>query len=281
MFRWGYFKIARPAAGAALGVLLLIAVAGCAATASPTAPRSSAPAPAPVTSVSPADSRPPVQILKAGIPTVTSVAYHFSITGVDGPTYGVIDPAAKTTEYDVVSDTHYPDDPKYTMTLKVLRIGPKAWAKVVLVPDNISGFGYIPRRWMVLAPSKIAGGLPNGLQKNSDPAYAADILAHAADVTQTSPGHFKGVTDLTGSGNEMVGADWITALGDAAAKLPFTAALDAKGRLTTVSVVMPAAAKVPAFTYKLVYDQYATVAVPKAPTGAIKAIPEVYAWIGY
>ena len=28
----------------------------------------------------------------------TSVDYHFSITGADGPTYGVIDPATKTTE---------------------------------------------------------------------------------------------------------------------------------------------------------------------------------------
>ncbi len=217
----------------------------------------------------------------AGIPTDASVAYHFSITGADGPTYGVIDPATKTTEYDVVSDTHYPDDPKYTMTLKVLRIGTKAWAKVVLVPNNISGLAYIPRRWMVLAPSKITGGLPNGLQNNSDPAYAAHILAKVSDVTQTSLGHFKGFTDLTRSGNEMVGAAWITALGEAATRLPFTAALDAKGRLTTMSVVMPAATKVPAFTYKLVYDQYATAAVPKAPTGTIKAIPEVYKWIGY
>ena len=174
-----------------------------------------------------------------------------------------------------------PDHPDYTMTLKVLSIGKKAWAKVVLVPGNISGLAYIPRRWMVLAPSKIKGGLPNGLQKDSDPAYAVDILANVSDVTQTSPGHFKGITDLTDSGNKIVGATWITALGDAATKLPFTAALDAKGRLTTMSVVMPAAAKFPAFTYKLVYDQYATATVPKAPTGAIKAIPEVYQWLGY
>jgi hypothetical protein len=44
---------------------------------------------------------------------------------------------------------------------------------------------------------------------------------------------------------------------------------------------MPASAKFPAFTYKIVYDQYATVPIPKAPTGATKAIPEVYKWIGY
>ncbi|WP_297601372.1 hypothetical protein [Mycobacterium sp.] len=270
---------ARPAAAACLGVLLA-AVAGCASTDSPAAAPSSS-APAPATSASPADPRTPLQILMAGIPTDTSVAYHFSITSVDGPTYGVIDPAMKTTEYDVVSGTHYTDHPDYTMTLKVLSIGKKAWAKVVLVPDNISGLAYIPRRWMVLAPSKIKGGLPNGLQKDSDPAYAIDILANVSDATQTSPGHFKGITDLTDSGNKIVGATWITALGDAATKLPFTAALDAKGRLTTMSVVMPAAAKFPAFTYKLVYDQYATATAPKAPTGAIKAIPEVYKWLGY
>ena len=111
----------------------------------------------------------------AGIPTEKSVAYHFSITGANGPTLGVIDPATRTTEYDVVSDTHVPDDPKYTMTLKVLRIGKKGWAKVVLVPNNLSGFGYIPRRWMVLAPSKIKHGLPNGYQEKIDPAHARDI----------------------------------------------------------------------------------------------------------
>ena len=270
--------IARLGAAACLGVLLA-AVAGCTSTASPAAtpPSSSAPA----TSASPADSRTPLQILTAGIPTDTTVAYHFSINDVGGPTYGVIDPATKTAEYDVVSDTHVPDDPKYTMTLKVLRIGKKAWAKVVLVPNNLSGFAYIPRRWMVLAPSKIADGLPNGYQKDSDPAYARDILANPSDVSQTSPGHFKGITDLTDSGSEILGDARLEALGNAATKLPFTAALDAKGRLTTMSVVMPAAAKFPAFTYKFVYDQYATATVPKAPTGAIKAIPEVYEWIGY
>jgi hypothetical protein len=69
-------------------------------------------------------------------------------------------------------------------------------------------------------------------------------------------------------------------IGDMATKLPFTAALDAKGRLTTASVVMPATATIPAFTYKFVY-QYTAVTAPTAPTGTTKAIPDVYKWIGY
>ena len=269
--------IARPRAAACIGVLLA-AVAGCASTGSPAAAPSPSSAPSP--SVSPADSRTPLQILTAGIPTDTSVAYHFSINDVGGPTYGVIDPATKTAEYDVVSDTHYPDDPKYTMTVKVLLIGKKAWAKVIVAPDNIPGLSYIPRRWMVLAPSKIAGRLPFLYQKESDPAFAGDILADPSDVTQTSPGHFKGITDLTDSGSDILGDARLEALGDAATKLPFTMTVDAQGRLTNASVVMPATSKFPAFTYKFVY-QYTSVTVPKAPTGAIKAIPEVYEWSGY
>lgn len=267
--------IARPGAAVCIGVLLA-SVAGCASAGSLAAAPSSAPAP----SVSPADPRTPLQILTAGIPTDTSVAYHYSMTGTDGPTSGVIDPATKTAEYDVVAYYH---DPAYTMTVKVLLIGKKSWAKVVLAPNDVSGLSYIPRRWMVLDPSKITppGELPFGYQKESDPAFAGAIIENVNDVRQTSPGHFAGITDLTDSGSDIVGVDRITALGDTATKLRFTAALDAKGRLATASVVMPASARFPAFTYKIVYDRYATAPVPKAPTGTTKAIPEVYKWIGY
>jgi len=271
--------IARPGRAVCIA-LLLASVAGCASHGSPAAAPPSSPSSAPAPSVSPADSRTPLQILTAGIPTGTSVAYRFSIADVGGPTYGVIDPATKTAEYDVVSDTHQPDNPKYTMTLKVLRIGKKAWAQVVLKPNNIAGLSYIPRRWMVLAPKKIAGGLPNGYQKDSDPAYAGDVFAHATYVRQTSPGHFEGIADITDSGNDIMGDAWIEDLGDTATVLPFTATLDAQGRLTTVSVALPASLKFPAFTYKFVY-QYTSVKVPTAPTATTKAIPEVYQWIGY
>src|SRR4051812_16090977 len=104
--------IARPRAAACIAVLIA-SVAGCASHGSPAAAPPSAPSSAPAPSVSPADSRTPLQILTAGIPTGTSVAYRFSIADVGGPTYGVIDPAKKIAEYDVVSDTHYPDNPKY------------------------------------------------------------------------------------------------------------------------------------------------------------------------
>lgn len=267
---------ARPAAAAWVGVLLASA-AGCASGASPAATPS---APTPSVSASPADARTPLQILAAGIPTDTSAAYHYSMTGTDGPTTGVIDPATKTAEYDVVSYYHHPD---YTMTLKVLLIGPKSWARVVLSPSNISGFSYIPRKWMALDPDKFTtpDTLPFGYQQESDPAFARDILASVGTVTQTSPGHFTGTTDLTGSDSDIVGVDRLTALGAKAMTLHFTAALDTNGRLSNAAVTMPASKKYKAFTFKLTYDQYFTAHIPKAPTGTTKAIPEVYQWLGY
>jgi hypothetical protein len=271
--------IARPGAAVCIAVLLA-SVAGCVSTGSPAAVPSAAPSSVPAPSVSPADSRTPLEMLVAGIPTDKSVAYHYSMTGTDGPTSGVIDPATKTAEYDVVA---YFYDPDYTMTLKVLMIGKKSWARVVLAAKGVSGLSYIPRRWMVLDPKKIPtpGELPFEYQKVSDPAFAGDIFGGANEVRQTSPGHFAGTTDLSDSGSDLVGAARITALGHTATKLRFTAALDAGGRLTTASVVMPASKKFRAFTYKIVYDKYATTPVPKAPTGTTKAIPEVYKWIGY
>jgi hypothetical protein len=107
------------------------------------------------------------------------------------------------------------------------------------------------------------------------------VFENTTDVTEISPSHFRGVTDLSDTGaDEILSAGRLQALGRKAEHVTFTAVLDDSGRLTTTSLQLPAAGTVKASTYVITYDQYGTAAVPKLPTAAeqTKAPSFVYDW---
>jgi hypothetical protein len=111
-----------------------------------------------------------------------------------------------------------------------------------------------------------------------------EILDAVTGVQQVGAGHFEGVTDLSHAddGHEIFSAAQFKALGSRVAHVPFTAALDDRGRLTTATLRLPAAGKYKASAWKITFDQYGTVAVPKLPTAAeqTKAPATVYSWFG-
>lgn len=259
---------------AGLVVVLGLGAGGCSSDGEALKSVGSVAPPLGAASASPSESRTPLQILLAGVPTESSPIYRYAI-GADS---GVIDPADKIAE--LVGVLHF-TGPSYTETTTTLLSTDRSWLKVKDVPAEPPGLEPMPKKWMALDSKKIksADGKPFVYGAESDPGYTNEVFENAGEANQTSTGHFAGVTDLSGTkADHVLTAAQLKALGAKAAHLSFTATLDNQGRLTTTTVQLPAAGKTKATKIVITYDRYGVVAKPKLPTAAetIKAPSYIY-----
>jgi hypothetical protein len=263
-------RLARLAGLGAALTLSLATVAGC-DSAGPTSDPGTAAADSP-SAVAPRDA------LLNAVPDESTGAYHFAIKGGPTPMSGVLDAPKKTIRMEI---SQHEADPGFTLDMKFLVIEQKAWTKITFTPSTIPGLPKLPKKWMLLDTSKIKdkenGPLAYG--NEADPGSAMAVFQNASDVEQTSTGHFAGVTDLSkAAAAEIVDGATLTALGDKATKIPFTAVVDAKGRLTSVVVKIPASGKAKAATYAVTYDGYDSTETLVAPAAGEqqKAVSAVY-----
>jgi hypothetical protein len=220
----------------------------------------------------------PRDALLNAVPDESTGAYHFAIKGGSTPMSGVLDAPKKTIRLEI---SQHEVNPDFTLDMKFLVIEQKAWTKITITPSTLPGLPKLPNKWMLLDTSKIKdrdnGPLAYG--KEADPGSAMAVFQHASDVERTRTGHFAGVTDLTKATEaEIVDGATLAALGDKARKVPFTAVVDAKGRLTSAVVKIPATGKTKAATYAITYDGYDSTETPVAPAAGEqqKAVSAVY-----
>jgi hypothetical protein len=145
---------------------------------------------------------------------------------------------------------------------------------------GLTGLPKLPKKWLLLDPAKVADPENAPLTFDGpDPVNAAVLFASVVTVKETGPGRYRGTLDLTKAADAGVAeAKEITAMGAAAKAAPFTATLDASGRLTDLRIKMPAAGKTRAYEHKITYTDYGdapTVTAPSA-TGSQKAPAEAY-----
>jgi hypothetical protein len=256
---------------AGLGAVLAItaaAIAGCGSAEKP-AGKPAAPTAPPSTK----------DVLLAAVPTGKSRPYHFTVNNSDGKMAGIVDATHKTISIGV---TQKQADVPVTLDMKFLVIDTKSWVKIKFTPAGIPGLPRIPGKWQLIDPNKIKDKDNSPLaygDDQSDPAYTHEVIANAEKVTRTSAGHFSGTTDLSLTGvDDIVDDATLKALGARAKAVPFTAATDAKGRLTRLDVKVPAAGKAKAHTYAVVYDGYDSTSTPGAPAAGEqqKAVAAVY-----
>lgn len=256
---------------AGLGAALAVSVATVAGCGGPSA--------APRVAGKASPSAAPKDVLLAAVPTEKTGPYHFTVKNIDGTLAGVVDAGRKAVSVDMIQKQQ---GVPFTLDMKFLIIDQKSWTKIKFTPANVPGLLRLPQKWMQLDPSKIKDKANSPLSygsDQSDPGYAHEVLENAADVRSTGAGKFAGVTDLTLTGVEDVVDDaTLKALGDKAKAVPFTAAVDAKGRLTALAVRIPAAGKTKAHIYSAAYDGYDSTSAPSAPAAGDqqKAVPAVY-----
>lgn len=246
---------------AGLGALLAVgAAAGCGAVDDAVAEKST-----PSRSAAPLTPR---ETLLKAVPGADSDSFRFTIKGGETPMKGVLDAAEQSYTIDV-SQTD--PDLGFTLTMKFLVVEKQSWIKIGFShTEGLTGLPKLPKKWMLIDPSKIKDkeqdGGPLAYQDDTDPGQTGAVMRAIVDVEQTGPGRFAGTTDLTQQGDaEIVDAATLKALGAKAKKVPFEAAVDARGRLVSALVKIPAAGRIKAQKYQVSYSGYGEAPTPVAP----------------
>lgn len=143
--------------------------------------------------------------------------------------------------------------------------------------------------WTHVDVSKLPEGANVGLRPGQiDPANTAELLKSTTDVRQTGAGAFAGTLDLTKAAS-VGGVDQqtITTWGDQAEDVPFTAGVDEQGRLSALTIQLPAVqtqsqGTTQAQPLEVLYTDYGTkVDAQKPPANQIIEAPDsLYSSLG-
>lgn len=109
-----------------------------------------------------------------------------------------------------------------------------------------------------------------------DPAGSEALTKAVTDVKKTGEGVYAGTIDLTKAPEAaVVSQTLLSTLGSQASSLPFEARLDPQGRLTALTVQVPATDKTKAFPLKVTYSDYGAATAPAKPDpAAVEEAPE-------
>jgi hypothetical protein len=244
-------------------VMLALTAGGCADRSVPTATPSASPSPST-----------PHDILLASVPDGSQGAFAFTLKDAMTDGSGVVDPAGKKISY----TARYKDAKLgFTMTLTFVVIDQQSWMKVAFGhTEGLTGLPRLPKKWMRLDTSKVKDDSGAVLTfDDPDPAGAAELFGSTVDVEAAGTGAYRGIIDLTRvTGAELVDKKTAGGLGEKARAVPFRATVDSSGRLTSLSIDLPAAGKQPKRTHSVTYGKYGTApAVNRPPAGQVVQAP--------
>ncbi|GIE22766.1 hypothetical protein [Winogradskya humida] len=138
--------------------------------------------------------------------------------------------------------------------------------------------------WTHLDVSRLPEGANTGLRPGQiDPANTSQLLTSTTDVRQTGSGSYAGTLDLTkAAGVAGVDQKMITAWGSQAQNVPFTAGLDDQGRLSALTIQLPAVSGQQAQPLEVLYTDYGTKVDAKRPaaTEITEAPDSLYSSLG-
>ena len=138
--------------------------------------------------------------------------------------------------------------------------------------------------WTHVDVSRLPEGANVGLRPGQiDPANTAKLLSSTTDVQQVDARSYKGTLDLTKVAG-ITGVDKVTvdSWGSAANQVPFTAGLDDQGRLSALTIQLPAANGQPSRPLEVLYTDYGTPVNVQRPAASeiIEAPANVYSSLG-
>jgi hypothetical protein len=124
-------------------------------------------------------------------------------------------------------------------------------------------------KWIHLDLARLRSLASLGFSDPWDPtnlsAYGKDLIT----VQQSSPGQFQGTVDITKAPLPSLTSALLAQFGDAFKAIPFQATTDDEGRLTSLTIQMPAlGADIPASTTKMTFSDFGTPVHVQAPPAA-------------
>jgi hypothetical protein len=262
-------------AGLGLGLLATVALgmAGCNPDATTTPGASGAPTetPSSSTSSSAADPAAAAALAKA---TAALGTQSFKITMTAGPGVkltGLIDSP----------------DSKGTATLNITGSNTDITVKTLLVVQDL--YLQVPGvtktgKWTHVDVSRLPEGANVGLRPGQiDPINTQKVLTSTTDVKQTDSRGYSGTLDLTKvAGITGIDPSTVTTWGAAAQNVPFTAGLDDQGRLSALTIQLPAVAGQQAAPLDVTYTDYGTPVTAERPATAsiVEAPGNLYSSLG-
>ena len=262
--------------GTTVGVLAAVglALAGCdaAGTATPGA-SSGAPAVAPNSATS-SGAADPAAAAALGRATAALGNTSFKATLTSGPALRVtalVDPVSGQGTADLVATGTNTE-----ITVKTLLIGQDLYVQVPGVTRA--------NTWTHLDVARLPEGADVGLRPGQiDPANTAQLLTSTTDVQMVDSRSYRGTLDLTKVAG-VTGVDKVTVdtYGAAAQNVPFTAGLDDQGRLSALTIQLPAVSGTPTQPLEVLYTDYGTTVTVQNPPAAqvIEAPAELYRTLG-
>ncbi|GAA4438760.1 hypothetical protein [Phytohabitans houttuyneae] len=223
-----------------------------------------------------ADPPTPAEKLRDAVPDGSQGSFRYTMKELEGNAKGEVNPKEKRMTYTAV----FKDDSiGFSMTMAIIVIDQDAWTKVTF--DNakdVTGLPKLPPKWLAIDTSKVDD--PEDVRyTHPDPTGAVVLFDHIVDATETSQGAFTGTVDLQASAEvEVVDAAGLTALGEKAKAVPFAAAVDSSGRLTSLTLDVPGAGEQAAFRWEATFSDYGAAPEVKQPPAAqtMPAPPEAY-----
>jgi hypothetical protein len=257
-------------AGLGLGIAAVVAVAGCGANGNTPGAGASTPPSAPAGSgaADPAAT----SALAAAAATLGTTSFKITITAGPGAKLtGFVDAPHNKGTADLVLT-----GPNAELTVKTLMVVQDLYVQV----PGITKTG----TWTHLDGSRLPDGANVGLRPGQiDPARTSQLLSSTTDVRQVGARNYQGSVDLTKVAG-ITGIDQVTVdgLGADAKRVPFTAGLDEQGRLSVITIQVPAAKGKASQPVEVLYSDYGTTVTADRPApGEITEAPEsIYKTLG-
>ena len=265
-------RLTAPTVGVLTAVAL--ALAGCTSdsgTATPGASSSAGSTPSAPSSASAAD---PAATAALGQAAAALGNTSFKATLTSGPALrvtGLLDaPNSKGTAELVATGTNT------EITVKSLLVGQDLYVQVPGVTKA--------NTWTHLDIARLPDGADVGPRPGQiDPANTAQLLSSTTDVQSTGSRSYKGTLDLTKVAG-VTGVDKVTvdSYGAAAQNVPFTAGLDEQGRLSQLTIELPAVNGTPTKPLEVLYTDYGIAVTAEAPPAAqiVEAPENLYTTLG-
>jgi hypothetical protein len=213
----------------------------------------------------PAANADPKEAVIASTKEIKKGNFTFTISGGEFNGKGTVHMPSKSAEMKLGSGQGSADD----MKMHLVFIDNDSWIKLDLgaMADAVPALKTMKDKYQHLDRNKIKGAKNLNFDfSDVDPAGSDKMIAAITDVKKTGEGTYAGTIDATkAADSDLLDAETVTALGDKAKAVPFTAKLDAQGRLTEFTVEVPAAGSVPASTVTVKYADYGAAAAVQAP----------------
>jgi hypothetical protein len=249
------------------------AVTGCAADGD-TTPGASAPATVTPSASASAGNADPAAAAALAAATAKLGTTSFKVTMTAGPGLkltGLMDAPNGTGTADLTAT-----GPNTEINVKTLLVGQDLYLQVPGVTKA--------NTWTHVDVSRLPEGANVGLRPGQiDPANTAQLLTSTTDVQQVDSRSYRGTLDLTkAAGVAGVSQALVKSWGAQAQQVPFTAGLDEQGRLSALTIQLPAVNGQQAQPLEVLYTEYGTPVEAKKPAAAeiIEAPDDLYKSLG-